>query len=80
MSLVFEGDLVRMNDFVGVEEAEGLLEWLQAHPRGAIDLSGLQHMHAANLQVLMAAKAPIAAWPADEQLANWLKTSLQQGE
>lgn len=67
-----------LEDIVTVEEAEGLLEWLQTHPDATIDLAACTHLHAANLQVLMAAKPTIAAWPADAGLADWLKRALQE--
>lgn len=66
-------------DFVTVEDAEGLLAWLQSHPKGTLDLSRCEHLHAANLQVLMAARPAIAAWPTDVRLADWLRQALQVG-
>ena len=62
-----------------VEDAEGLLAWLQSHPKGTLDLSRCEHLHAANLQVLMAAHPTIAIWPLDASLANWLRQALQVG-
>ena len=47
------------------DEADELLALLRAHPGVAIDLSGLEHLHTALLQMLRAAKAPVAAWPED---------------
>jgi hypothetical protein len=44
-------------DAVSVDEAEGLLEWLQKNPAARIDLSACAHLHPANLQVLMATRA-----------------------
>ena len=64
-------------DFVSVEDAEGLLEWLVANPKGKIDLAACTHLHAANLQVLMAAKPAIASWPANEALALWIKSAIK---
>ncbi len=60
-----------------VEDAELLLEWLLKHPRGRLDLAACTHLHAANLQVLMAAQPQIAAWPRDATLAAWLQTALK---
>lgn len=76
MGIKYEKKSVRLLDFVSVEEAEGLLEWLQAHPRGKVNLAACTHLHAANLQVLMAARAHIAAWPENAELALWLKGAL----
>jgi hypothetical protein len=63
---------------LSVEEAEGLLDWLIQHPRGQLDLADCTHVHAANLQVLMAARPKIAAWPRRDALADWLRAALIQ--
>jgi len=77
MSIEYIKKTARLAEFVSVEEAEGLLEWLQANPKGKVDLAACTHLHAANLQVLMAAKPNIAAWPEDVDLALWLKGALE---
>jgi hypothetical protein len=64
---------------VGVDEAERLLEWTHEHPHGTADLGACTHLHAADLQVLMAARFPVAVWPADEDLKTWLKAALAAG-
>jgi len=68
-SVVFEG-------LVAVEEAEDLLQWLAKNPQGKVDLSGCTHLHAANLQVMMAARIAVAAWPKDAALKCWLTAAL----
>ncbi len=65
-----------LRDIVTVDEAEGLLEWLQSKPGARIDLSQCSHLHPANLQVLMAAASRVSAWPADAALSAWLQTAL----
>lgn len=86
MPIEYDKKSVRLVDMVSVEDAEGLLEWLQAKPKGKVNLAACTHLHAANLQVLMAAQAHISAWPADADLTLWLKGALelkqvsQQGE
>jgi hypothetical protein len=76
MGIEYDKKTARLIDFVSVEDAETLLEWLQANPKGRLDLTACTHLHAANLQVLMAAKPPIAAWPANPDLALWLQSAL----
>lgn len=78
MPLILNKNRAVFNDIIGVEEAESLLEWLQKYPKGKIDLAPCTHLHAANLQVLMAAKPVIAARPADSVLAAWLDSALHQ--
>jgi len=77
MSIEYIKKIARLTEFVSVEEAEGLLEWLQANPKGKVDLAACTHLHAANLQVLMAARPNIAAWPENTDLASWLRSALE---
>ncbi|MBK1693192.1 hypothetical protein CKO09_00340 [Chromatium weissei] len=63
-------------ELLTVEDAESLLEWLLKHPRGRLDLTACIHLHAANLQVLLAARPKIAAWPQYAPLSTWLHTVL----
>jgi hypothetical protein len=76
MSISFKKNIAQLSDVVSVEDAEGLLEWLQKRKNAKIDLSACQHIHAANLQVLMAAKPTISAWPTDAALSRWLQQAL----
>jgi hypothetical protein len=76
MGIEFHKKTVRLVDIVEVEAAEALLEWLQKTPRGTVDLTCCTHLHAANLQVLMAAARPIGKWPADPGLRSWLQSAL----
>ncbi|MTW21422.1 hypothetical protein [Allochromatium palmeri] len=65
-------------ELLSVEDAESVLDWLIQHPHGQIDLADCNHVHAANFQVLMAARPKIAAWPQRETLADWLRAALIQ--
>jgi hypothetical protein len=47
------------------DEAEELLALLRAYPGAALDLSGVEHLHTALLQLVSAADAPVVAWPED---------------
>jgi len=76
MALIFTADLAVFRDTVDVEDAETLLEWMQEHPRGLLDCAGCSHLHAAHLQVLMAAGMPVSVWPQDEELKSWLEGAL----
>jgi hypothetical protein len=77
MSIEYKKNLVLFTDVVSVEDAEPLLEWLQKKSAARVDLSACTHLHPANLQVLMAAKPVISAWPTDIGLATWLKSALE---
>lgn len=80
MAIEYQKKRVRLIDYVTVEEADGLLAWLQNHPKGGVDLRACAHLHAANLQVLMAARPAILAWPDDVALAGWLRHCLTMNE
>lgn len=76
MGLEYQKKQVVFSGLVGVEEAENLLAWLQKKPQASVDLSACEHLHPANLQVLMAARSPIKAWPADPLLTLILQSAL----
>lgn len=77
MPIDFQKKTAVFREVVGVDEAEGLLEWLQKKPSARVDLARCTHLHPANLQVLMAARATVARWPEDETLRIWLEPALK---
>lgn len=78
MAIEYQKKSAVFKDTVGVEEADGLLEWLRKNPRSRIDFSQCQHLHAANLQVIMAVNPIISAWPNDARLRMWLESAIKQ--
>ena len=76
MSIEYTEELAHLSGAVSVEEAENLLQWIQQYPHGKADLSGCNHIHAAALQVLMAAGIEILTWPQDEHFKTWLNAAL----
>jgi hypothetical protein len=54
-----------------VEDAETLLQLLQAQPEGPVDWSGCTRLHTAVLQVLTAAAAPMRGECGDAFVARW---------
>lgn len=76
MAIEYKKNHAVFSDVVSVDGAEALLEWLQKKPTGRVDLSACTHLHPANLQVLMAGKPAISAWPKDTGLATWLQSAL----
>jgi hypothetical protein len=77
MPIEFKKNKAVFRDVARVEEAEALLEFLQTKPTATVDLAACTHLHAANLQVLMAARPVIASWPEDSELRAWLDTALK---
>jgi hypothetical protein len=80
MPIEFKKNHAIFREEVGVEEAEGLLEWLQKRPTAKADLSACNHLHTANLQVLMTAKTAISSWPKNAELCGWLEPVLNSGK
>ena len=62
--------VARLEGTCTVEEAEALLAWLQENPQGKVNLKGCEHLHAAVLQVLMAARPQLSGEPEDPFLAR----------
>mgnify|MGYP001809661302 FL=1 len=67
-----EGTIIHLEDACPVEEAERLLELLQAGTATGIDLGGCRTVHTAVLQLLLAAPLPIGVPPPDGLLAGLL--------
>jgi len=76
MPVHYKKNLVVFDDVVSVEDAEDLLQWCQKNPKAKADFSACLHLHAANLQVLMAAGVAVSAWPQDQPLATWLHAAM----
>ena len=77
MAIAYAAHRAVFGDTVGVEEAEALLEWVTLTPGAEVDLAACRQLHPANLQVLMAARPAVCAWPSDSALATWLVPALQ---
>lgn len=75
MAITYKKSTAILAGVISVEDAESLLEWLQKTPGARLDLAACTHLHAANLQVLMAAQPRMAAWPLDSDLKAWLMAS-----
>lgn len=67
-----EGTTIHLEDSCPVEEAERLLELLQAGTATGIDLGGCRTVHTAVLQLLLAAPLPINVPPPEALLADLL--------
>jgi hypothetical protein len=76
MPIDYQKKVAVLRDVVPVDEAEGLLEWLQTRKAPKVDLGGCGHLHPANLQVLMAARVTVTRWPEDASLRAWLEPAL----
>jgi hypothetical protein len=77
MPIQYKKNLATFVDVVTVDEAEPLLNWLQERRNAKVNLADCSHMHPANLQVLMASKCAVAAWPSDRPFSAMLKAALE---
>lgn len=76
MGIEYKKSTAIFDENVTVEDAEGLLDWLIKNPKGKINLNACKHIHASNLQVLMAVKPAIANESKDADLQSWLNVAL----
>jgi hypothetical protein len=64
-------DAILLEDVCPVDDAEALMETLQANG-ASIDVSGCTHLHTACLQIILAARLPVYGTPVNAALARWL--------
>lgn len=76
MTIAWNDDVLACAGTLTVEDAEELLQALLHRPGARADLSACSHVHAASLQVLMAAGVRVQAWPEDPALCAWLRAAL----
>jgi len=76
MAIIYQKTVAMFKGTVADDEADALLEWLSISGNNRVAFAHCQFIHTANLQVLMAAKPTIAAWPKDPDLDVWLKAAL----
>ncbi|KAA0679966.1 hypothetical protein [Roseomonas genomospecies 6] len=77
MPIRFEDRTARFEGACTVEEAIPLAEWLGAAEDPRLDLGGCTALHTALLQVLLAARIPVAVPPEDDFLKRWVMPVLE---
>ena len=67
ISLDSSGDMpvIRISGVTPPDEADELLAMLRENPEAPVDLSELEHLHTALLQMMHAAKVSVVVWPLD---------------
>lgn len=70
--------VIRIYGVTPPEEGDELLTLLRENSGAAVDLSELEHLHTALLQILVAAKMPVIDWPADEFWRRCLHTTTEE--
>lgn len=76
MPLITKVKVARIEQDGTAEDAEPLLEWLLANPKGKINLKQCSSLHSAIVQVLLALRPAISAWPGNSSLTKLLKASV----
>jgi hypothetical protein len=76
MTVVSEGDVVRLVGLCRVEDAEPLTALLQGLSDSTLDLSACEGLHAAVLQAIVAFRPAIVGVPGDAFLKNYLLPAL----
>ena len=71
-----ERELIVLEGKCPSEEAEMLLQRLLAAPEAVVDLQRCESLHAAVIQVLLAAEPALRLPPADTAVGNWLRAVL----
>ena len=71
-----ERELIVLEGECPSEEAEMLLQRLLAAPEAVVDLQRCESLHAAVIQVLLAAEPTLRLPPADTAAGNWLRAVL----
>jgi hypothetical protein len=77
MSVTVEHGLIRLTGRCGPEDAEAVLVALQEGRDRTVDLDGVEKLHTAVAQVLLAVRPPVHGTPEDAFLANHLAILLQ---
>lgn len=65
MPIALTDDRAVLSETCVIEEADSLLAWIKEHPGGVVDMERCNHMHAAILQVLLAARPTFGSPPED---------------
>ncbi len=78
MAIEYKKNLAVFHAVVSVEEAETCWNGCRKSATAKVDLTACVHLHPANLQVLMAAKPAIQAWPTDAGLRAWVEQALAE--
>ena len=70
-----DAPVIRISGVTPPDEGDLLLAMLRENPGAPVDLSELEHLHTALLQMMIAAKAQVSAWPEDEFWKKCLETN-----
>jgi anti-anti-sigma regulatory factor len=77
MTMEMKDGVLHCAGTLAVDDAEQLLQLVLEAENLAADLSACEHVHSACLQVLMAARIRVTAWPEQAVLGAWLRAAIE---
>jgi len=77
MTMEIKDGVLHCAGTLAVDDAEQLLQLVLDAEQPGADLSACEHVHSACLQVLMAARIRVTAWPEQAVLAAWLRAAIE---
>ncbi|RDI57342.1 hypothetical protein [Microvirga subterranea] len=80
MSVRLNGNVIVLEGPCRVEDAEPLLGWLQADGSRVVELTAVEHLHTAVVQVLMALRPGIRGTGNDAFVRDWIVPALTTPE
>ncbi len=80
MSVLLDGDVIRLTGAGRIEDAEALVALLQAHPGCRVDLTACGPLHTAVVQVLVAFRPELAGQAGDGFLRAWVMPLLASAD
>ena len=77
MTVRLDGDVIRLEGDCHVEQAEHLVQLLEATPGRTVDIALCRHLHAALAQVLLVFRPSVTGRPADPFLRDLIAPNFQ---
>lgn len=72
--------VIRISGVTAPDEGDELLAILRENPGVPVELSDLEHLHTALLQMMIVANVQVAAWPEDEFWKKCLENNFTRVE
>ena len=76
MTIEYSKKIAVFGESATIDEADTFWEWLINHSDKSVDLSACTYVHTVILQLLMASKVKIKAWPSHTALRSLLQTAI----
>ncbi len=77
MTIEYRKKIAVFGESATIDEADTFWEWLINHSDKSVDLTACTYVHTVILQLLMASKVKIKAWPSNSALSSILQTAIK---